>query len=112
MGDATVAVVLTTIGSPEEAAALAGVLVERRLAACVQIVDGVRSLYRWKDRIEDDREVLLLVKIRSDAFETVRRAIREHHPYETPEIVLLPVRDGDPDYLRWVVQETRSADSA
>ena len=108
----TLGIVLTTVATEDDAARIATALVERRLAACVNIIPGIRSVYRWKNEIQDDRELILVAKARRDAFERVRTAIREHHSYETPEIVMLPVVDGDPDYLAWATAETDSPQTA
>ena len=96
------AVVLSTAGSEEEASRLAHALVERRLAACVNVVPGVRSVYRWSGAIHDASEWLLVIKTRRDRFPAVATALRELHSYELPEIVLLEVGDGDAAYLRWI----------
>lgn len=96
------AVVLSSAGSREQASALARALVERGLAACVNVVGPVRSVYRWKGSIADEEEHLLLVKTREDLAPRVAAAVRELHSYELPEILVLPVRGGDPDYLAWL----------
>jgi periplasmic divalent cation tolerance protein len=87
--------VLTTADSAELADRLARALVERRLAACVNIVEPVRSVYRWKGEIVSDEERLLLIKTRVDRLEPVRKAIRELHSYDVPEVLALAVDDGD-----------------
>jgi periplasmic divalent cation tolerance protein len=96
------AVVLSTVGSEEEASRIARTLVERRLAACVNVVPGVSSTYRWQGAVRTDAEWLLVVKTRADRFGEVRDAIRELHSYEVPEIVMLDIADGDRDYLTWI----------
>ena len=96
------AVVLTTAGSQAEAARIASALVERRLAACVNVVPRVSSTYRWKGAVHTEEEWLLVVKTREDRFEEVRSAIRELHSYEQPEVILLPVGAGDAGYLAWI----------
>ena len=96
------AVILTTAGSDDEARKIANALVERGLAACVSVVPGVRSTYRWDGRILTESESLLVIKSRSDRFEKIRKVIRELHSYDVPEIVLLDVADGDADYLAWL----------
>jgi len=83
-------VVLSTCGSAEEAASIARALVERRLAACVNIVPGVRSVYRWKGAVEEAGEWLLIVKSSQALFERLEEELRRMHSYETPEIVALP----------------------
>jgi len=100
------AVVLSTVGSESEASRLAHALVERGLAACVNVVPGVRSVYRWEGRIHDEAEWLLVIKTRRERFEELRRAIRELHSYEQPEIVMLEIADGDSGYLRWLDDQT------
>lgn len=96
------AVVLSTAGSEDEASRIASALVEGRLAACVNVVPGVLSTYRWKGSVHTDREWLLVIKTRRDAFERVRDAIRAAHSYEQPEVVLIPIDAGDPGYLAWI----------
>ena len=96
------AVVFCTAGSETEASRIAGALVERRLAACVNVVPGVNSTYRWKDAVRTDTEWMLIVKTRRDRFEAIRAAIHELHSYELPEIVMIDLADGDPAYLAWI----------
>ena len=95
-------VVLCTAGSEEEARTIGRALVNRRLAACVNVIPGVRSIYRWEGNVHDDPEWLLVVKTRRDRFDQVRDAIRGLHSYEQPEIVLLDIAGGDAGYLRWI----------
>lgn len=103
--------VSTTCGSEEEAQRLARLLVEERLAACVQIVPQVRSVYRWRGQVEESGEWLLLVKSRRDLFGELRKRLRAAHTYELPEIVALAVVDGEPDYLAWIDSSLRSPGS-
>ena len=98
-------VVLTTVSSEKEAARIARHLVEQRLAACVSIVPGARSIYRWKDKVEDTPELLLVIKSRRDLFATLRAALQKAHSYEVPEIVALPIVDGSEPYLAWLDRE-------
>ncbi len=98
-------VVLSTCGSAEEAASIARALVERRLAACVNIVPGVRSVYRWKGAVEEAGEWLLIVKSSQALFERLEEELRKMHSYETPEIVALPVVAGSASYLEWLSAE-------
>jgi periplasmic divalent cation tolerance protein len=95
-------VALTTVGTAGDAERIARALVERRLAACVNVVPGVVSVYRWKDAVERDEEHLLVVKTRADRVEALREALVALHPYELPELVVLPVEAGHPPYLAWV----------
>lgn len=97
-----VILVLATAPSAELAAELARALVEERLAACGNILPGVRSIYRWKDTIEDESEAILLLKTRSDLFEALRSRLVQLHPYECPEVLRLPVEAGHLPYLEWV----------
>lgn len=99
-------VVLSTCGSEEEAAHIARALVERRLAACVNIVFPVRSVYRWKGAVEDAQEWLLLIKTRRAVFERLEESLRALHSYEAPEIVALPIAAGAAAYLNWIDSET------
>ncbi len=102
MSDSGHIIVLITVGSSEEADKIAQALVERMLAACVNIVPSIASVYRWQDEVQRDSEVLLIVKSRRDVFEHLARCVKELHSYETPEIIALPIVAGDVDYLRWM----------
>ena len=97
-------IVLTTTGSREEAEKIAHALVERRLAACVNIVGPIHSVYRWQGKVESADEHLLLIKTTSTGFDAVARAIRELHSYELPECIELAIEHGSPDYLTWIEQ--------
>lgn len=108
--DVTFSVVLTTAGSRAQAVEIAGALVERRLAACVNIVEQACSIYWWQGAVQREAEHLLLVKIRTERFDDVRTAIRALHSYDTPEVVRLDVADGDPEYLAWLARETADED--
>jgi periplasmic divalent cation tolerance protein len=94
--------VLTTAGSEEQAVQIGRGLVERRLAACVNVSSLGCSIYRWQGKIEEEEEKLLIVKTSERLFERVREAIRELHSYEVPEVLAIPIREGDKDYLRWL----------
>jgi periplasmic divalent cation tolerance protein len=96
------AVVFCTAGSESEASLIARALVERRLAACVNVLPGISSTYRWQGAVKTDAEWMIIVKTRRDRFEEVSRAIRELHSYEVPEIVMLDIADGDAAYLAWI----------
>ncbi len=95
-------IILTTAGSKDEAQRIARALVERRLAACVNIVGPMESVYRWKGEVESSTEFLLLIKTTVAAFGAVRDAIQELHSYELPECVMLNVEDGSEEYLAWL----------
>jgi periplasmic divalent cation tolerance protein len=94
--------VLSTAGSEEEARKIARHLVERRLAACVNVVPQVQSIYRWKDKVEEASEWLLLIKTTAQAFDQVRHAIADMHSYDLPECICLAIEDGSPNYLQWI----------
>ena len=95
-------IVLTTCGSAEEAERIAHALVERQLAACVNIVPQIRSVYRWQGKVELASEWLLVVKTTAGKFAGVRDAIRELHSYELPECIAIEIVDGSPEYLKWM----------
>jgi periplasmic divalent cation tolerance protein len=99
-------VVLTTTDSPELAQQIATALVEAGEAACVNIVPGIRSIYRWEGQLYDEGELLLVIKSRAERFEEVRSRIRQLHSYQVPEVIALPITAGDPDYLGWLSQVT------
>ncbi len=100
-------VVLCTAPSAEEAAGLARAVVDARLAACVNLVSPIRSIYRWQEAVHDEPEHLMVVKTTRDRFESLRAFLLENHPYEVPEVLALPVAAGSDDYLAWLVAETR-----
>ena len=97
--------VLTSVSGEGEAGEIASRLVERGLAACVSVVPAVRSIYRWRGNICDDRESLLIIKTTADLFEKVEEEIKKSHSYELPEIVALAVPKGSVDYLRWIAEQ-------
>ena len=80
-------------------------MVEKRLAACVNIVPGVRSVYRWKDKIEDTAELMLVIKSRRDVLDSLRAELEKMHSYEVPEMVALSIVDGSEAYLSWLDRE-------
>jgi len=94
--------VLTTAGSEEEAGRIASLLVERRLAACVQVVGPIVSRYRWQGEVEEEREWQCLAKTTRAAYEAVEAAIREVHSYDEPEIIATPIVAGSAGYLAWI----------
>jgi periplasmic divalent cation tolerance protein len=100
-------IVLCTAGSEEEARKIARHLVEQRLAACVNIVPQIESIYRWQGKLESAREWLLLIKTTENIFPAVRDAIRELHSYELPECISISVEDGSPAYLEWIDQSVK-----
>jgi periplasmic divalent cation tolerance protein len=101
-------IVLTTLGAQADAAAFARVLVDERLAACVNILPAMTSVYRWKGAIEEDREQQLVIKTTSDRVATLEARFHELHPYEVPEFLVISATDGSAGYLEWLDQATRS----
>jgi len=97
-------VVFMTAANGEEAARLADMLVGSHLAACVQILPEIESVYRWQGKIERQQEILLLAKSTSDKFEELEREVRALHSYETPEIVAVSLTDVSKPYLKWLIQ--------
>lgn len=98
--------VYVTAGTEEEAAGIGRTLIEERLAACVNILPA-NSIYRWEDTVEQDSEVVMFVKTRSSFSEKVIERIKSLHSYEVPCIVVLPIQQGNPDYLQWIEESTR-----
>jgi periplasmic divalent cation tolerance protein len=94
-------IVLTTTATREDAGKIARALVERRLAACVNLV-AIESVYRWKDAVESAEEWLLVIKTTAAAYDHVHAAIKELHTYDLPECVLLPIESGSEEYLAWI----------
>ena len=101
-----VTAVVTTVGTEEQANLIARELIARRLAACVNIVPGIRSVYRWQGKIASDAEYLLIAKTRESEFDDVAAAIKELHSYDVPEILTFDVGRGDPDFLAWIASST------
>jgi|SRR6185369_4474587 periplasmic divalent cation tolerance protein len=104
-------VVFMTAANGEEAARLADMLVGANLAACVQILPGVESVYRWQGKIERQSEVLLLAKTKKTKFDELEREVRALHSYDTPEIIAVPVTAGSAPYLAWLMQSNARASS-
>lgn len=102
-------VILVTTGSEEQAVSIARALVGERLAACVNIVGPVRSIYRWRDGVEDDREYLLIIKTRALHYMKVETRVREMHTYEVPEVLALKADRGSPPYIQWLLDSTRTS---
>ena len=95
-------VALSTVATAEDAERIARALVERGLAACVNVVPGLVSIYRWKGEVQRDGELLLVIKTRADRFEAMREALVAMHPYEVPELIALPIGAGHAPYLAWL----------
>ncbi|MET0401331.1 MAG: divalent-cation tolerance protein CutA [Cystobacter sp.] len=100
--------VLVTAPTAEQAAALARTLLEEGLAACGNVVPGLRSIYRWEGRVQDEPEALLLLKSRAPLFEALRERVVALHPYQCPEVLRVDVAAGHAPYLRWITDNVRS----
>ena len=100
-------ITFVTCSTGREAKQLARTLVKERLAACVNIVAGVTSVYTWKGRVEQGREVLLIIKSRTALSRRLTARVRKLHSYDCPEVVTLRISSGNPDYLRWIRESTR-----
>ena len=99
--------VFTTLPSADKAAELARALVEERLAACANLLPAIRSIYRWQGKLQDENEVLVLLKTRAEHLERLKLRILELHPYEVPEVLAVPVEAGYQPYLDWLAGETK-----
>lgn len=102
-------VVFITAPGEEEAAEIARVLVGERLAACVNIIKGVRSIYTWKGEVQDEVEALMVLKTREDLFKALKSRVRELHSYDVPEVIAMPITQGLEDYMRWMEEVTGEA---
>jgi periplasmic divalent cation tolerance protein len=100
-------VVLTTCGSLDEARSIAQTLVERQLAACVNVVPQIESVYRWQGEVETATEWLLIIKTTAAAFNRVREALSELHSYELPECIEIAIEEGSAPYLKWIGESVR-----
>ena len=100
-------IVFVTCSSAEEAEKIASVLVKKRIAACGNIIPDIRSIFWWKDTLEKEPEVLLILKSRSELFPEIEKSVFALHSYETPEIIAIPIVAGSDGYLNWITQETR-----
>ena len=100
--------IIVFVTAPDEAAAvkISEAIVGERLAACVNIIPSVRSIYRWQGRLEDEQEVLMIVKTKKSLFERLQGRVKELHSYTVPEIIGVPVTEGSKEYLDWLGQET------
>lgn len=103
---------MSTVDSVELGRKIAGALVDAGLAACVNIIPGVRSVYRWQGKICDEEELLLLIKTTAARFEEVRRLIRSLHTYQVPEVISLPIGAADRDYISWLCEQVGGSGGA
>jgi periplasmic divalent cation tolerance protein len=102
-------VVLSTVPNAQVGERIARALLEENLVACVNMVPGVRSLYRWQGSIQDEQELMLVIKTRTDRYEKLEQRLRELHPYEICEVMAFDVVAGSKTYLDWILAETRDA---
>ena len=99
-------IVFMTAGNEDEAQRIATALVEKKLAACVNIISPIRSIYRWEGKIEDEREVLLIAKTQKACVDKLIQEVKKVHSYQVPEIISLPIESGNEQYLAWVEENT------
>jgi len=100
-------VVLSALGAPRDAERIARALVDERLAACVNIVPGVVSIYRWKGNVEQEPELMLVIKTLAERVEALKARLVQLHPYELPEVVVIPIGGGHAPYLAWIEEQVR-----
>ncbi len=98
-----------TAGSREEAKKIGRALVEERLAACANVIDGMESVYWWQGKLTEDREAVLIVKTRAELVAAVTARVKALHSYTTPAIMVLPVESVDAEYYRWILEEAKAA---
>ena len=109
MADSDTIVVLTTMPDSSSAEELAESLVTAKLAACVNVMPAMTSIYMWQDKLEHGSEHQLLIKTRAECYESLANVIQSRHPYELPEIIAIPVCTGLPAYLNWIAENTRTS---
>jgi periplasmic divalent cation tolerance protein len=100
-------VVFVTTPSGSDAADIAKTIVSERLAACVNIIVGIRSIFFWEDKVQDEEETLMIIKTRKELFESLKRRILMMHPYSVPEVISLDITDGNEDYLKWLFETVK-----
>ncbi len=110
MTDGDAVFVYVTVGDRKAALAIGRALVEARLAACANVIDGMESIYRWQGAVEQAQEAVLILKTRSTLLETLTEKVRELHDYDCPCVVALPILGGNPEYLDWIAEQTSKGD--
>ncbi|MGE9270384.1 MAG: divalent-cation tolerance protein CutA [Verrucomicrobiales bacterium] len=105
-------VVLCTFPSEEKARQIGALLVEKQVAACVNLIPKVTSIYRWEGAVQEGLEVLAVIKTTATAYPELERSLGSLHPYEVPEVLALPVKQGSPAYLNWLVDQVRPVDES
>ncbi len=99
-------IVFSNCGSQEEARRVARALVDTRVCACVNIIPGIQSIYRWQGSIQQEAEWMLIIKTTRELFDRLSAELRKNHSYEIPEVIAIPIVEGNPDYLKWIDRET------
>lgn len=99
--------VMTTVGSEEQALTIANALVYKKIAACVNIVPALRSIYRFKGKVWDDEEYLLIIKTTTEHYDEIEKTVTALHNYEIPEILSFPMMKGKPEFLKWIQESVR-----
>jgi periplasmic divalent cation tolerance protein len=99
-------IVFSNCGSQEEARRVARALVDTRVCACVNIIPGIQSIYRWQGSIQEEAEWMLMIKTTRELFDRLSAELRRNHSYEIPEVIAIPIVEGNPDYLKWIDRET------
>lgn len=99
-------VIYCTVPTKQDAKSIAKILLTQRLAACINIMDKVQSIFSWHDEICEEKELLMMIKTKSTLFDRVKQAIKLTHPYNIPEIIALPIEQADSEYLEWINTET------
>lgn len=97
---------LSTFPDPEIARSTVRALVEKRLVACGNILPGIESIYRWKEKVESGSETLVLFKLSASSYEAFERELRSLHPYDVPELIAFPIQHGSSDYLQWIAENS------
>ncbi|MBC7260044.1 MAG: divalent-cation tolerance protein CutA [Chloroflexi bacterium] len=100
-------IVFVTAATADEATGIARALVEERLAACANIVSPIVSVYRWEGQVQEDREVLLIIKTTDTRLPALIQRVKALHSYQVPEVIAMPIADGSADYIRWLLDETQ-----
>jgi len=106
MEDIQYLVVLVTASSEEEGLKIASALVDAEMVACVNMIEKVRSIFKWRGKVEDEKETLLIIKTRTERMAEVVAKVKEVHSYDVPEVIALPVVEGNQSYLRWIDEVT------
>ena len=107
MSKSSYIIALSTFSTKKQAEKASKILIKEGLAACVNIIDRVNSIYRWEDKIVSEKEILILIKTLSSNREKIKKFIKDHHTYENPELIFISVDDGLKKYLKWIEKEVK-----